>query len=233
MPPSEPQRVLVVEDDSETAALLRLYLEDAGYEVIVAERGDQGLDIALRRRPDVVLLDLMLPGMDGLQVCERLRKQSDVPILMITARTLEEDRLRGFDAGADDYISKPFSPREVVRRVRAVLRRAQGAEQGPLLRVAQLELDPERRTLFVGAREVQLTATEFEILQALMRSPGRVFTRADLIEVAFERDFDGLDRTVDAHMGNLRRKLKAVMNGVVPLETVKGVGYRLVAHEPA
>ncbi len=233
MPPSEPQRVLVVEDDSETAALLRLYLEDAGYEVIVAERGDQGLDIALRRRPDVVLLDLMLPGMDGLQVCERLRKQSDVPILMITARTLEEDRLRGFDAGADDYISKPFSPREVVRRVRAVLRRAQGAEQGPLLRVAQLELDPERRTLFVGAREVQLTATEFEILQALMRSPGRVFTRADLIEVAFERDFDGLDRTVDAHVGNLRRKLKAVMNGVVPLETVKGVGYRLVAHEPA
>jgi two-component system alkaline phosphatase synthesis response regulator PhoP len=223
------ERILVVEDDAETARLLQMYLEDAGYEVLVTGRGDEGLELAMRRRPDVVLLDLMLPGLDGMEVCRRLRERSDVPILMLTARTLEEDRLAGFDLGADDYIQKPFSPREVVRRVRAVLRRA-SPEESPLLRFAELELDPERHTLCVGVKPVELTATEFRILATLMSAPARVFNRTELVEAAFDRDFDGLERTVDAHVGNLRRKLGSA-SGLV--ETVQGVGYRLAGADRA
>lgn len=226
---SDRAQVLVVEDDAETARLLELYLEDAGYEVLLSGRGDEGLELALRLRPQVVLLDLMLPGLDGMEVCRRLRECSDVPILILTARVLEEDRLAGFDLGADDYIPKPFSPREVVSRVRAVLRRA-SPEQSGLLRHAELELDAERHTLRVGADAVELTATEFEVLATLMRSPARVFTRPELVEAAFDRDFDGLERTVDAHVGNLRRKLGSASKLI---ETVQGVGYRLAGVDRA
>jgi DNA-binding response OmpR family regulator len=225
--------VLVIEDDAEVARLLEMYLEDAGYEVLVADRGDEGLALALDqdqdRRPQVVLLDLMLPGLDGMQVCRRLRERSAVPILMITARTLEEDRLAGFDLGADDYIQKPFSPREVVRRVRAVLRRAI-PDASTRLCHAGLELDTECRSLLVDSEPVDVTATEFGILATLMRTPARVFTRAELIDAAFDRDFDGLERTVDAHVGNLRRKLGGAGKLVV---TVQGVGYRLAEGERA
>jgi DNA-binding response OmpR family regulator len=217
-------RVLVVEDDAETAALLRLYLEDAGYEVLWAERGDLGLEVARDRSPDVVVLDLMLPGLDGWTVCEELRRESDVPILMLTARTQEAERLRGFELGVDDYIAKPFSPREVIHRVRAVLRRSAPVDRTSLMKFAELELDGERRSLNVNNTAVTLTATEFEVLSVLMSSPRRVFSREQLVS-HLGRDFDGQIRTVDAHVGNLRRKLTGAVS--CSIRTVIGVGYSL------
>lgn len=219
-----PARVLVVEDDDETSALLKLYLEDAGHVVFLANRGDLGLSLARERRPDLVLLDLMLPGKDGWAVCEELRRESTVPILMLTARTQEADRCRGFELGVDDYISKPFSPREVVHRVQAVLRRGGGdLAQGPL-RFCSLEIDIERRTLHVLDQPVPLTATEFEILRVLVESPARVFSREQLVD-HLGRDFDGQIRTVDAHIGNLRRKLKP--DTACKIRTAVGVGYSI------
>jgi DNA-binding response OmpR family regulator len=230
----DPQRVLIVEDDEGTAALLELYLSDAGYEVIVARDGAQGLDFARHRRPQAVLLDLMLPGMDGRQVCRELRAECDVPILMITARSREKERLEGFDLGADDYITKPFSPREVTRRVRAVLRRLEDRDEAPLLRFRGLELDPSSRRAFADGRVLELTPTEFRILRLLIGSPQHVFTRQRLIDSALGPDFSGQTRSVDAHIGNLRRKLapgrRPRASGPY-IETVVGMGYRLAKGE--
>jgi two-component system response regulator BaeR len=214
--------ILVVEDEPKIAALLRDYLVASGYRCSVLERGDEAAAWVRTHRPDAVLLDVMLPGVDGLSVCRDVRAFSNVPILMVTARVEEIDRLLGLELGADDYICKPFSPREVVARVRAVLRRAQapaGAEPPPL------HLDEDRFEARVHGRALALTPVEFRLLRKLAAQPGRVFSRAQLIDALYVDHRVVSDRTVDSHVKNLRRKLAET--GVDPVSSVYGVGYRL------
>jgi DNA-binding response OmpR family regulator len=217
-------RILVVDDEKKIVESCRLYLEHAGFEVVPAYNGEQALEEARRSRPDLVVLDLMLPRVDGLEVCRRLRAESQVPILMLTARSTEEDRLTGLNLGADDYLTKPFSPRELVARARAILRRAPPA--GTPLSFGALELDPERHEVRLHGEPVALTPREFDLLLALARAPGRAFTRTQLVEVAFGADSDVLERTVDAHVMNLRRKIEADPAAPRLVVTVSGVGYR-------
>lgn len=218
-------RILVVDDDPKIVGSIRLYLEHAGYEVVTAFNGRQALEEALATRPDLVVLDLMLPQVNGMDVCRMLRERAETPIIMLTARAGEDDKLAGLDRGADDYLTKPFSPRELVARIRAVLRRAPVASGADLaLRVGDLTLDPERHEARRSGRNVALSPREFRLLEALMRAPGRAFSRQELAERAFGHGYEGLDRTVDAHVMNLRRKLG---EGASPVETVFGVGYRL------
>ncbi|HEX6904057.1 MAG TPA: response regulator transcription factor [Thermoanaerobaculia bacterium] len=222
--------VLVVEDDRKTSSLVKLYLENAGYEVAVAFDGGQALEAARARRPDLVVLDVMIPTLDGFEVCRTLRAESDVPVILLTARTTEPDKLRGLDIGADDYVTKPFSPRELVARVRAVLRRAVPREREDglaELRFRGLVVDLGRREVRMDDRPVPLTPNEFRLLEILARAPGRAFTRSELVERAFGWDYEGMERTVDAHVKNLRRKLGPGSW----IETVFGVGYRF-AGEP-
>jgi two-component system alkaline phosphatase synthesis response regulator PhoP len=219
--------VLVVDDDAKTVAAISLYLERAGFETIAAYDGRRALEAARIESPDLVVLDLMLPLVDGREVCRRLRAESAVPIVMLTARATEEDVLAGLDLGADDYVAKPFSPRELVARVRAVLRRAPPAtepEPPPLLTAGDVAIDPRARAVSVAGRDVHLTPAEFKLLEALVRAPGRAFTRAELAERAFGWDYEGLDRTVDAHVKNLRKKLGTSGSRIA---TVYGVGYKL------
>jgi DNA-binding response OmpR family regulator len=232
--------VLVVEDDRKTSAAVKLYLESAGFEVAVAFDGRQGLEAARSLRPDLVVLDVMLPQVDGLEVCRALQAESEVPVILLTARTTEADKLRGLDLGADDYVTKPFSPRELVARVRAVLRRAAPREgradgEGPAeLRFQDLVVDLARREVEVRGRRAVLTRHEIQLLEALARAPGRVFTRTELVERAFGWDYEGMERTVDVHVKNLRRKLGPRIAGEERsswIETVFGVGYRF-AGEP-
>ena len=220
--------ILVVEDDAKAAGVIRLYLEHAGYPVETAGDGRAALERARREpAPRLIVLDVMLPHVDGFEVCRRLRAESDVPIILVTARVEEEDRLSGLDLGADDYLSKPFSPRELVARVRAVLRRSPSEEpSGPPMTRAGVRLDPASHTVEVRGAPVDLTPREFRLLHALMRAPGRAFTRQELVERALGRDFAGLDRTIDAHVKNLRRKLERGGADAAPIETVPGVGYR-------
>ena len=225
--------ILIVEDDAVVVETLTIYLEHAGYEVAAALDGPSGL--ARARQPDValVVLDWMLPGLNGHEVCRRLRAVSAVPVLMLTARTAEDDRVRGLEGGADDYVPKPFSPREVVARIQALLRRAGDGAAGAALeplRVGDLEVDRWRREARVAGDGVPLTPTEFKLLETLARAPGRAFTREELVARAFGPDYDGLDRTVDSHITNLRRKLGAD-RGRRYIATVHGVGYRLVGSD--
>ncbi len=221
--------VLIVEDDPTTTDLVRLYLRRDGYRVLTASDGLEGLNVARESRPDLVVLDLMLPKVDGLTVCQDLREESNVPIVMLTAMVDEEDRLRGLDLGADDYLTKPFSPRELAARVRAVLRRTGkfAAEQGPRrMSRGGLTVDVERHTAEVDGRKVKLTPTELRLLAALMQEPGRVFSRDSLINRVFGEDFEGFDRTVDTHVANLRRKLEGSAERPRYIQTVYGTGYR-------
>ena len=219
--------VLVVDDDRKTVELIRLYLERDGYRVSEAYDGCQALDLARRLRPDLVILDLMLPRLDGLDVCRSLRAESHLPIIMLTARSTEGDKLIGLDLGADDYITKPFSPRELMARVRAVLRRAAEQHSGPTLIVcASLEVDFVRRQVTVSGQPIHLTPREFHLLEMLIRQPGRVFSRLELLEEVFGYDYSGLERTVDVHIMNLRKKLEAVPNAPRYIETIYGAGYR-------
>ena len=215
--------VLLAEDDAKTAASLRLYLEHAGHRVVVAEDGDAALQAAERERPDVVLLDWMLPRRDGLEVCRALRasEAGAVPILMLTARGLEEDKLRALYTGADDYVVKPFSPREVVARVHAALRRSGGDRP---LQAGRLAVDPAARRATVAGAPLPLTAAELHVLEALLRAAGRVLSRASLLERAGGSE-DASDRTVDVHVARLRRKLGD--SAGVRIVTVYGAGYRL------
>ncbi len=226
-------RILIVEDEPKTAATLRLYLEHGGFAVNVAADGAAGLRLAREQRPDLIVLDGMLPEIDGLAVCRALRSESDVPIVLLTARTTEEDKLRGLQLGADDYVTKPFSPREVVARIRAVLRRSrrEDADAKGILRTRHVLVDLDRREASVRGRPVLLPPAEFAILAALARSPGRAFTREELVRRAFGPAYEGLDRTVDAHVMRLRRKIEDP-GGEPLVVTVFGVGYKL-ADEPA
>ncbi|PYP39868.1 MAG: DNA-binding response regulator [Gemmatimonadetes bacterium] len=220
--------VLIVEDEPKIAQVARDYLQAAGCTVVTAVDGRSGLQAAARSRPDLVVLDLRLPDIDGLDVARRLRQGGPVPIIMLTARGEESDKLVGLELGADDYITKPFSPKELVARVRAVLRRSEMARAaGESLRAGDLVIDLPRRQARVNDRPVELTATEFDLLATLARSPGRVFTRAQLLDAIHGVAFDSYERAVDAHVKNIRRKLESDPRRPRYLLTVHGVGYKI------
>jgi DNA-binding response OmpR family regulator len=216
------RRVLIVDDDPKVCETLDRYLAHAGYATASALDGAKALELAQTFAPDLVVLDLMLPRIGGLEVCRMLRETSPVPILMLTAKTTEHDKLAGLSLGADDYLTKPFSPRELVARVEAVLRRSGTTEKTPRVIAGTLTIDPERCEVSVDGTPVTVTATELRLLLAMARAPGRVFRRDELARLALGDDFDGLDRTVDAHIKNLRRKV-----GAETIATVFGIGYKL------
>jgi two-component system alkaline phosphatase synthesis response regulator PhoP len=219
--------ILVVEDEMDLSRVLRDYLERAGYRVETAHDGPSAVSRYQHSHPDLILLDLNLPGMDGLDVARAMRRERDVPIIMVTARVEETDRLVGLEFGADDYITKPFSPREVVARVRAVLRRAQGEPQLPeILRVADIEIDLVRHRVLVAGETVELTPTEFELLAVLARYPGRAYRRMELLEATQGDAFEGYERTIDAHIKNLRAKIEPNPKKPRYVQTVYGIGYR-------
>jgi len=223
-------KILVVDDDPNVVKLVQLYLERDGHEVLTAHDGVTGLELAREEQPNLIVLDLMLPRMDGMQVCRTLRAESLVPIIMLTAMVEEDDRLAGLDLGADDYMTKPFSPRELAARVRAVLRRTARDQDnaGPgLLESGPFAVDLRQRTVSVAGTAITLTPTEFRLIALLVREPGRTFTREQIIDRVFGYDFDGFDRTVDAHMSSLRRKVDAVPGSAKHIQTVYGSGYRL------
>ena len=223
------QQVLVVEDDFKTANIVRAYLEKDGYRVATVHDGREGLAAARDNPPDLIVLDLLLPGLSGIDVCRTLRSESTVPIIMLTALSTVPDRLNGLGLGADDYVTKPFSPRELVARVRAVLRRADernGGLESEILSYGEVSLDLAQCRLTVRGQRAHLTPREFKILTVLMREPGRVFSRSQLVEQAFGYDFDGTDRTVDVHILNLRRKIEQDSNRPQYIRTVYGMGYK-------
>jgi len=223
--------VLVVDDDVKTVELVKVYLNRDGYRVLTAYDGVEALRVARESNPDLVVLDLMLPDVDGLEVCRTLRHESDVPIIMLTARTTDQDKLTGLDSGADDYVTKPFSPKELAARVRAVLRRLPG-ERGPAqITHGELTMNFVRREAWLAGRLLALTDVEFKLLGVLAREPGRVFSRGDLIEKALGYDFAGFDRTIDVHILNLRRKIEQAPNRPRYIKTVYGAGYRFVGDE--
>jgi two-component system alkaline phosphatase synthesis response regulator PhoP len=223
------KKVLVVDDDINTVELVRLYLSRDGHRVITASEGIEALRLAREGHPDLIVLDLMLPGMNGLDICRTLRAESDVPIIMLTAKTTEEDRLAGLGLGADDYVTKPFSPRELAARVRAVLRRLpdESLERGPSeIRHGTLTVHFLNHEATLEDKILPLTPVEFKILGILIKEPGRVFSRAQLIEKAMGYDFDGFDRTIDVHILNLRRKIEPDPNHPIFIKTVYGTGYK-------
>jgi two-component system, OmpR family, alkaline phosphatase synthesis response regulator PhoP len=219
--------ILVVEDEPGISRLVRDYLERAGFAVASASTGEEALAQARARRPALVVLDLGLPDRDGLDVTRDLRQVANVPIVMLTARGDESDRIVGLELGADDYVVKPFSPKELVARVRAVLRRSESsASDAEMLSVLDVALDVRRRRVSVAGRQVELTATEFALLETLMREPGRVFTRGQLLDAVHGVSFESYERAVDAHVKNLRRKLEPAPGSRHYVQTVHGVGYR-------
>jgi len=221
------KRVLVVDDDVKTVELVKLYLNRDGYRVLTAFDGVEALHLARESRPDLIVLDLMLPGIDGLEVCHTLRQESDVPIIMLTAKTTDQDKLEGLDLGADDYVTKPFSPRELAARVRAVLRRLPG-ERGPEeIKHGELTINFLKREASFAGKPLNLTPVEFKLLAVLIKEPGRVFSRAQLIEKALGYDFEGFDRTIDVHILNLRRKLEPDPSHPRYIKAVYGAGYKL------
>ena len=221
--------VLIIEDDPHTTELVRLYLAHDGHEVLSAATGPEGLARAREARPDLVVLDLMLPGLDGQTICRELRAESDVPIVMLTARVEEDDLLAGLGNGADDYVTKPFRPRELAARVKAVLRRTgrEDLEGGGELAHGPIRINPRMQTAYVDGQQVSLTPTEYRLLLLFLREPGRVFSREQIIDRVLGQDFDGFDRTVDTHVYSLRRKLETPLKGVRYIHTIYGMGYRL------
>src|SRR5262245_12289619 len=220
--------ILVIEDEPKIARWLVSFLKQSNYSVVAASDGATGLRLAATEHPDVVLLDLMLPDMDGLDVCRVIRQRSDVLILMLTARIEDTDRLIGLEVGADDYITKPFNPREVIARIRAFLRRAHGmlTVEPKSITYGGMILNPGSRTCTMDGQEVMLTPTEFQILETLMKDPGIVYTREQLITEALGYDYAAYERTIDAHVRNLRRKIEPDMQNPIYILTVYGIGYR-------
>jgi DNA-binding response OmpR family regulator len=221
--------ILIVEDDKKIAATIKLYLQHEGYRTTLAYDGRAALELFRAERFDLIVLDLMLPGIDGYELCRALRRESDVYVIMLTARATEQDKLRGLDTGADDYVTKPFSPRELVARVRAVLRRRDNRnfERGPAeLRFGDLVIDLNRHEVSLRGKMIYLTPKEFKLLATFARSPERAFTREELVERAFGGDYEGLDRTIDAHIMNLRKKIEPDRMRPSFIVTVYGVGYK-------
>jgi two-component system response regulator BaeR len=221
------QHIFIVEDEQKIASLLKDYLEKAKYQTTVIERGDQVVSQVKKRSPDLMLLDIMLPGMDGTAVCREVRKFSNLPIIMLTAKGEEIDRLLGLELGADDYICKPFSPREVVARVKAVLRRTHPDMIEKNLTLGPIVLDENRHRALVSGKELDLTPCEFKLLQVLMSQPGRVFSRDELITHVQGYDYEGYERTIDSHIKNLRKKIAVFLKDQEIITTVYGVGYEL------
>lgn len=222
------KKILVVDDEPQIVKVLQLYLDRAGYQVVTAGDGNEAISVFDKQRPDFLILDLNLPGMDGLDVCKTIRKDSNVPILMLTARVEEADRLVGLELGADDYVVKPFSPREVVARVRTIFRRTEAQPEGHhVLRIADIEIDDEKHTVKEAGRLVELTPTEFNLLVTMAKSPGRVFSRLQLMEQSQGDAYEGYERTIDAHIKNLRMKLEPDSRKPKYIQTVFGIGYKL------
>jgi two-component system alkaline phosphatase synthesis response regulator PhoP len=221
--------ILVIEDEPELVKVLRSYLEKAGFNVLAASRGDTGLSTWEHKRPDLIILDLNLPGMDGLDVAREIRRKAGTPIVMLTARVEETDQLIGLELGADDYVTKPFSPRVVVARVRALLRRSEaGATSQQVLRAADLEIDLGAHLALRRGQALELTPTEFSILAALASQPGRAFTRLQLLETSQGTAYEGYERSIDAHIKNLRAKIETDPKKPRYIETVFGIGYRFI-----
>ncbi len=220
--------VLVADDEPKIVALVRSYLEASGFRVIDAGNGADALAAAVGKRPDCVILDINMPGMDGIEAARELRKVSDVPVIFLSARADETDRVVGLEIGADDYVTKPFSPRELVARVKAILRRARPGPtaETPILARGGLEIDTERRTATVDGRRADLTTAQFDLLVLLARHPGRVWSRLEILEALFEDTHEGYERTVDAHVKNVRKALGDDPDEPRFLETVRGAGYR-------
>ncbi len=222
------ETILVVDDEPKIVKTVKAYLENAGFRVVAADDGQMALTVFRHEKPALVILDLGLPGMDGLDVARAVRRDSNVPIIMLTARVDEADKLIGLELGADDYVTKPFSPREVVARVRAVLRRVDADREltPPPVVAGQVTIDLERRQVTIGGQAVELTPTEFDLLVVLARHPGRVFTRLELLDRVQGYAFEGYERTVDAHIKNLRQKIEPDPKQPRYLLTVYGVGYK-------
>jgi two-component system response regulator CpxR len=218
-------RILVIDDDVELCSLLTEFLKNQSFEVACAHDGNRGLEEAIRAKPDLIVLDVMLPGIDGFEVLRRLRPQSRVPVIMLTARGEDVDRIIGLELGADDYLPKPFNPRELAARIRAILRRLEPRPQSPANRVevAGIVLDPSSREVFRNGRRVELTTFEFDILEILMRAAGRVLSRDALMENLYQRKATPYDRSIDMHISHLRRKLEG---GDDLIKTIRGVGYQ-------
>jgi DNA-binding response OmpR family regulator len=226
--------ILVVDDDKKTVDLIRLYLEKERYRVLVAYDGQQALTLARQKYPSLIILDWMLPHVDGLDICRVLRAESQIPIIMLTAKAAEEDMLLGLDQGADDYLTKPFSPRELIARVRVVLRRSsQQIDDLPSeeLSIGPFMVDFRSHEVRLHGKLIDLTPKEFKILETLMREPGRVFSRLELVKRVFGMDYEGFERTVDVHIMNLRKKIEPHPNEPVYLQTVYGVGYKFRREE--
>ena len=222
------KKILVVDDETQIVKVLKAYLEQVGYQVVTAVDGKSALAVFQREKPDFMVLDLNLPGLDGLEVCRTVRRQSNIPILMLTARAEEADKLIGLELGADDYVVKPFSPREVVARVRTIFRRASGeVPQAEIVRVGGLQIDLDQHTVTVSGHPVELTPTEFDILVVLARQPKRVFTRLQIMEQAQGSAFEGYERTIDAHIKNIRFKIEPDPKNPTFIQTVFGVGYKI------
>lgn len=222
------KKILVVDDDIETVEHVKLYLKRDGYRVLTAYDGDEALRLVHESHPDLIVLDLMLPGIDGLGVCRVIREESDVPIIMLTAKITDHDRVTGLEVGADDYVTKPFSPKELAARVRAVLRRLPG-ERGPdKVKQGELTLDFHKQEAVLAGKPLNLTTVEFKLLGVLVKEPGRVFSRAQLVEKALGYDYEGFDRTIDVHILYLRRKLEPDPEHPRYIKTVYGAGYRFV-----
>ncbi len=221
--------VLIIEDELELVEVLEVYLKRAGYETFKALSGDHGLTLWREHKPDMVLLDLNLPGMDGIDVAREIRQSEDTPIIMVTARVDEVDRLLGLELGADDYITKPFSPREVVARVKAVLRRVEQPDKksGEKIHYQDLEINPDTHTIMRSGEAVDLTPTEFKLLHAMAQQPGRVFSRLQLLEMSQGVAYEGYERSIDAHIKNMRAKLGDDSKHPQYIETVFGIGYRI------
>jgi two-component system alkaline phosphatase synthesis response regulator PhoP len=228
------QRILVVDDDREIVRLVRAYLEKEHFQVLIAYDGETALHIARHERPHLMVLDLMLPDRDGWDITRTIRNDAalgNMPIIMLTARIEDSDKIIGLELGADDYVTKPFNPREVVARVRSVLRRTQSGgkpDKDTILQCSGLLMDLGRREVIVDTQAVELTVTEFELLRALMEHPGYAMTRTDLIEQSLGYDYESVERTLDSHIKNLRKKIEPDPRHPIYIQTVYGVGYRLV-----
>jgi two-component system, OmpR family, response regulator len=225
------KKILVVDDEKKIVEIVRAYLEKDGFQVISAFDGKTALDLVIAQHPDLIVLDLMLPEISGLEVCRTVRKESNTPIIMLTARDEVTDKIIGLETGADDYVTKPFDPKELVSRVRAVLRRTEiTPPEKAVIQIVNLSIDYEKRQVFRGSEPVELTPNEFEILYVMAASPGRVFSRMQLLDKVQGDAYEGYERTIDSHIKNLRKKLEVDSESPRYIITVHGVGYKMEGH---
>ena len=228
------QTILVVDDEAKLRDLIRVYLEQEGYRVVEADHGREALYVARVEKPDLIILDLMMPEMGGTEFMRAFGKEAATPVIMLTAKVEDQDKILGLELGADDYVTKPFNVRELLARVRAVLRRTQQAATTPeVLRAGDIVLDRARRIVTVGTRDIDLTPSEFAILTTLMAAPGHVFSRLDLLDRVSGEAYEGYERTIDVHVRNLRTKIEPDPKNPIYVETVYGMGYRFAAHKAA